>query len=253
MSIGTNYNYKNNPAFGKNIPLKTFGEVSKPFVEEIKTGLNQFPRPILKQIKKTGLDDIRLAPKASDAYPGYTAFQTFLKTEFAPGSYNVWDEGMKAGFLEIKAEGNNKKLETIGFYESPKLAPKNNLANRGSVGHEFTHKTDDLLENAIGIKISQTESFKEAASKDLEKLPERLKLNPKLHTKWGQVNIDYTTQKSSPKNLVPYGLSEVFAECGAANTTGTSREVREKVKFMETFFPESYKYVQKYFYLLGKR
>jgi hypothetical protein len=233
--------------------VKIFGEVSPAFVKEIKTGLNQYPRPILKQIQKSGLDDIRLAPKASEAYPGYTAFQEYLKTDFAPGTWSVWDEGMKGGSLQIKAEGNYKCLETLGFYERPINVPVSDRANRGSVGHELTHKADDLIEKAVNIKVSQTASFKEAASKDLANFPERLKQNPKLHKLWGQKAIDYTTQRSTPENLDSYGLSEIFAECGAANTTGTTNEVNKKNKFIEVFFPESYKYVQKYFYLLGKR
>jgi len=246
-----NYN-KYNPSFGKTAPLKIYGEVSKSFVNEMKTGIKQYPREITSKIIKAELlDDIRLAPKASDAFPEYPKTQKYYRSTFIPEANYIVDDVVTGVSTIISSLFANKK-SIIGLFESPRLAPKE-ITNRGAVAHELTHKADSILKKIIGINISQTESFKEAVRNDLTNFSEKSKLHPKLIKKWPQHEIDYTIQKSVPENLVPYGLKEIFAECGAANTTGTTTEIRKKVKIMNVFFPESYKYVQKYLYLMGMR
>lgn len=251
ISLNSYRNQNHTHAFGAKIPVKVFGDVSPEFVKEMKTSLNLYPRPILNQIQKANLlDDIRLAPKYSDTLPEFPELKEQMTKELVHGWLLTKDEVVNANSMTVTTTDGNKTefLKFISFHDFKFGKP-----DKGQMAHELTHKVDEITENATGVKISETRSFKEAAGRDLDKLPERLKSYPKLHKNWSNWCINYTTQKSTPKNLNPYGLSEIFAECGAANITGTSQEINSKSRFMDVFFPESYKYVQKFFYLLGKR
>ena len=220
--------------------------MSTPFVNEMKSTISEYPQIILSKLQKDRLlDGIRLAPKASDAFPDYPEIQKFYRENFLPGTKGTCDE-LCSGIYNILEDGR----KFIDFFESPSHGDK---ANKGTVGHEVGHKINDWLKKAIGMEISQTESFKEVVRNDLINLPERIKENPGLHQKWGEFNINYVTQGSRPYNLKPYGLKEIFAECCAANTTETASEIRIKSKIMKVFFPESYKYVKKFLYLMGMR
>ena len=251
-SLNNYNNNKYNVSFGKKIPINAYGNVSIPFVKEIQSSIAEYPQTILSKILKDGLiDDIRIATKASNAFPEFPDLRKQLKEETVHGVLPpmTWDDFL-AG-VAVSHECSGKLFKILGFFESPSSVYTK--ANKGTVGHELSHKVDEWLKNLSGVKISQTDSFKNAARKDIEQLPERLKLNPYLHQKWGEENINYLTQSSTSDNLNTYGLGEIFAECGAANTTGTASEISIKAKFMKNFFPESYQYVQKFLYLMGMR
>ena len=246
MNICSLIKYKYNGLFEKKIPINTYGKVSKPFINEMESTISDYPRIILSKLQKGRLlDGIRLAPKASDAFPDCPETQKIYRENFLPGTKGTFDE-LCYGISNTLENGR----KFIGFFESPSHGDK---ANKGTVGHELGHKINEWLKKAIGIEISQTESFKEVVRNDLIELPERIKEHPDLHQKWGEYNINYVTQGSRPYNLKPYGLKEIFAECCAANTTETASEIRIKSKVMKVFFPESYKYVKKFLYLMGMR
>jgi len=244
-------NYNNNLSFGKRekLPIYVMEKVSNSFMNEVHTGVKEYPIALFSKIQKTGLDQIRLASKASNSVPDIPELQNIFKNELVPGSRNTHDE-IANGEAVIGTSKDGKKYNFLGLFESPLcLSIK---ANKGSVGHELTHKADSLLKSIIGIDISSIKGFKAVVSMDLCKLSERKNLYPQIYN---PKMIDYIMQKSTPENLNEAGLREIFAECGASLTTGSQNENHIKVKseFMKTFFPKSYEYVQKYLYLMGMR
>lgn len=238
-----NYNNKNNISFGKRIPVKVFGNISKPFVNEIKTGINQYPQQVTTKLQKSGLvDDIRLAPKLSDAFPEFPSVQDYFRE--VESKFGQFPKGF-AG--ELKNEKGIPFLKFISLCELPKVS-----GEIGNVSHELSHKADDLLKRTVGIPLSQTESFKEAVKNDLSKI----KIDKSLYKKFKQITqkvVADTIQKGNPDDITSSELREIFAECGATNTTGTQSELKAKTKLMNVFFPEACKYVEKYLYLLGQR
>lgn len=248
MNIGINYNNcsnpKQNPSFGKKItfPVKVYGDIQKTFVDEINTGLNQFPGSVLGKIKKAGLvEEIRLAPKHSEAFPEFPSVQDLFRKTIDADSNGIVGE--------INNDKGIPLLKFMNFIQLPKLP-----ADRGIVCHELGHKVDGFLKEIIGIPLSQTESFKEAVKNDLTRLSKtELTLWYKKWRKVEQGVIQEVLHKCNPNDINPKELKEIFADCTAANITGTQGELKAKEKFMAFFFPESCKYVDKFMYLMGQR
>lgn len=239
-----NYNNKNNIFFGKRIPIKVFGEVSQPFVDEIKTGINLYPHQVTSKIQKASLvDEIRIAPKHSDAFPEFPSVQEFFRKT---------NDTICNGFAGVL--NNEKGVPFLKFISLSQLRACS--ADRGVIGHELGHKADNLLEGTIGVPLSQTESFKAVVQNDLSKITEELKskvLKKKAAVHFMNADVCRVINKKNSNDIKLSELGEIFADCAAANTTGTQAELKSKTKIMKTFFPKSYEYVQKYLYLMGMR
>ncbi|HBG48268.1 MAG TPA: hypothetical protein DDW90_01915 [Cyanobacteria bacterium UBA9971] len=247
----TNYTKPYKPSFtGRKIPaFKTYG-VTQTFEKEITEGLTEYPKTIFNKIKKKFNPNTRLAPKASDAFPDSPYLQNQVKTELCPGTQMTHDQCLTASSI-VATRNDGTVVEFLLFCEKPELSKG---ATKGAVGHELTHKAARLL----NVDISQLDGFKDAVRKDLNKLSERKTQSIKIYNQYDDYtskNVKYLTQNSTPENLDPYGLGEIFAESGAYLTTGNGVEIsnKKKSKFMGTFFPESVAYVRKYFYLLGMK
>lgn len=256
----------------KRIPVKVYGDLPNSFVNELITGISQFPPRILNKIRKTNLDEIRIAPKHQDAFPESPVVQDyFRRTNDSIGSNGfagqITGEGqLSFNFLTLTQGG--KVTNDIGIlnqmfdhqtaeYLSKAKAAFGGPADRSVVSHELGHKTDHLSKKYIGISMSATESFKEAVNSDLRTLAAKLKNDPTSFNRKLEKNGQLITKSIASKGTsnVPSEseLRELFADCVAANTTGTQSEIQGKESIIEFFFPESYKYVRKYLYLMGMK
>lgn len=253
---------------GGRIPVKVYGDLPKSFVDELTTGISQFPPRVLNKIRKTNLDEIRIASKHSDAFPENPIVQDYFRRT----SDSIGSNG-SAG--QITGDGNNFLTLTQGGKVTNDIGILNQMfdhqtaeylskakafgepADRSVVSHELGHKTDDLFKNHIGISMSATESFKEAVNSDLRTLTEKLKNDTKNFNRKLKKNKQLITKsiisKGTSNKPSELELQELFADCIAANTTGTQSEVQGKESIIEFFFPESYKYVRKYLYLMGMK
>lgn len=226
------------------IPIKVYGELPNNFTKELVGGINQFPSKILNKIKKNNLDEIRIAPRHADAFPENPKIQKHFK--------KTSDKYGANGFAGSISVNNNPSLNFITLTQGKSIP-----ADKGVVSHELGHKTDELLMKTIGINFSETEGFKQVVKADICGLSSKLESNPKVvyrkANKLLNTNVREFVANNNPSEIKPNDLREIFADCVAANTTGTQSEIMGKEKIMEFFFPESYKYVSKYLYLMGMK
>ncbi|HBG49884.1 MAG TPA: hypothetical protein DDW90_10375 [Cyanobacteria bacterium UBA9971] len=255
MSVGTSNNYMNiqeNPTFCgsrtkkwakkeqkflKYIELTPNSPVSDTFEKEMIQGIKFVDESVLKQVAKDGNLKMKLAQKATDAFPD-------LDKSFVFADGRTWDE----------CPSISRGTGLTGYFEKP-LGYNHPKPSSNHVVHEIGHELDKLFIKIFGDRFVNTKGFTEVYLKDIAKLPENLKKYSKKITAETSDRLDYLIQGSTPRNITKRGKIEAFAEIFAMLNGGSAQEARLKGidKLYKKVFPNTTAYIEKLLRLLGKR